>query len=462
MAPSLSFASTMKLDPMLTLIIQKGSDMSIPKRHGILKSVPDSEEPFIETLVRFKEDLLGVGSLGGRIRSILGDVATVDIPLSAIESISQLPNIIYIEAAKPVKSRLDVSVPDTRADLLLWGTPPGWSGNTGRNVIIGIVDSGIDLNHDDFKDSSGMTRILFLWDQGATIGSPPSGYTYGNECTKTVIEMNGCPQNDSNGHGTHVAGIAAGDGSAAGNGEPPFQFMGMAPEADLIIVRSMNQNVALETAIIDGISYIQSKAAGLGKPSVINLSLGSQRGPHDGTSSYERALDNASGLGRVIVGAGGNEAEAFIHASGTVTQSGFTSVGFTIPSGSSSETLDIWYAGADQMGLSATNGICTTGLVNPGMTQTFDTACGQIAIGSSGINPLNGDREIIVDFSDGSNPLLPGGWAFTLSGFWIAGHCIVSLHERLGPWLLKEAISASVMVKSDCNPARLSQTFFVL
>ncbi len=415
--PMPGFAETAKVDPMLTLITHKGTDLTIAKRHGILKSAPAGQEPWVGTILRFQGSLSGVESLGGKIRAILGDIATVDIPLSAIHPISQLSNIVYIEAAKKLYPRLDVSAPETGAGSLRSGTPPAWTGNTGRNVIIGVVDSGIDLNHHDFKDATDKTRILFLWDQAATTGTPPSGFGYGNECTKAIIDAGGCSETDTIGHGTHVAGIAAGNGSATGNGKAAFRYIGMAPEADLIIVNSMNDNVATSNAVLDGIAYIQAKAAAIGKSSVINLSLGSDLGPHDGTSGFERALDNSSGVGKVIVGAAGNEADAKIHAGGTVVQSGDTIVGFTLPSGDPGELLDIWYAGADQMGISVSNGTCTTPVVNPGASLfSSQTACGLIQILSSGVNPLNNDREIIVGLTDGTSPLATGAWSFTLSG----------------------------------------------
>lgn len=374
------------------------------------------------TILRFEGNLSGVESLGGRIRSIIGDIATVDIPLSAINQISQLPNIIYIEAARQVKPRLNVSVPDTLADTLRSGTPPNWTGSTGKNVIIGTVDSGIDLNHPDFQDASGTTRILSLWDQSATTGTPPSGFTYGNECTKVIIDAAGCPETDTNGHGTHVAGIAAGDGSATGNGMAAFRYIGMAPEADLILAKVDASFLPTTARILDGISYIQAKAAALGKPSVINLSLGSHMGPHDGTSNYERGLDNASGTGKVIVASAGNEAEDKIHASSTLVQGGSTAISFTIPANSTFEQLDVWYAGADQMGIFLNNGTCTTAIVNPGdPTFSSETACGLIQIQSSGINPLNGDREIVLTLQDGTNPLMTGSWSFTISGIAITG-----------------------------------------
>lgn len=432
-APTHSFSINTKIDPMLNLASQKGADLSSTRSLGMSKSSSADQEPLVSTLILFQGDLKGVESLGGRIQSVIGNIATVDIPLSAIDAISELPNIVYIEAAKVLKQRLDVSVPETGASILRSGTAPNWTGSTGKDVIIGIIDTGIDINHADFKDASGKTRILSLWDHSGTIGVPPAGYNYGIECTSVSIDSGDCTQSDSDGHGTHIAGIAAGNGGATGNGENAFRYIGMAPEADLVIVNALANSGATTDSILDGVAYILAKAAALGKPSVINLSVGGHFGPHDGTSIYERGLDNASGAGRIIVGAAGNEADANFHASGNVPHFGSTAMKFSIPSGSVEEVLDFWYSGADQMGISISFASCTTPIINPGSTYVSEKTCGLISIFSTEVNPLNNDREIAVFLEDGKNPLASGLWTVTLYGN------SVTSNGRVDGWIATES-----------------------
>jgi subtilisin family serine protease len=381
-----------KLDPILKMLREKEMSIVSAETMNVVKEVPGGGQ-MVKTIVRFEGNLNGIESLGGAIGSVMGDVATVDVPLSSLNALSQLDNIIYVEASKKVKPSLDISVPATGADLLRGGVPPSWTGITGKGVIIGVVDTGIDLTHPDFKDASGQTRILFLRDQ-----------TTGNDCTNVMIDNGTCNERDTDGHGTHVSGIVAGNGSASG-----YRYVGMAPEADLIFVKT----TFYSQDILNGISYIEQKAASLGRPCVINLSLGGHIDPHDGTSNFSRGLDNDSGPGEIIVGAAGNEADDGIHASGNVNQGGQTQRVFDVQPGTSDVIVDTWYPGSDSMSVEVDPPGCnSTGPVTPGQQKTFTNACGNIAIVSSSNNPNNGDKEILVDLGNPS----PGRWAFSLSG----------------------------------------------
>lgn len=435
--PPLPGFAAPKIDPALALMARWGPS-DLQNNRAIQK--PGSGGPRVKTIVRFAGSLSGVEAFGGKVRSVLGEIATVDLPFEAIGPVSALPNIVYIEAARKMNPQLDVSVPETGASALRSGSPPEWRGNTGRNVIVGIVDTGIDLAHADFKDPAGKSRVLFLWDQAAASGSPPPGFSYGNECRREVIDAAGCPESDTNGHGTHVAGIAAGNGAATGNDQPAYRYIGMAPEADLIVVRTDYTN----DNILDGIAYIQAKAAALGRPSVINLSLGSDTGPHDGTLNYERGLDRASGPGRVIVASAGNAADAGLHASGSAAPSG-TPVGFTVPAGTTEAVVDLWYAGADQFNVSVDNGAgcAAPGPVTPGNIASFSLPCGLIDIYSSDpLEAVNGDREIYINLRNGASPLSPGVWNVTLSGTAIA-------NGRFDAWLFTDSRTGAFTTNVD-------------
>ncbi len=186
-------------------------------------------------------------------------------------------------------------------------------GYTGTNVIVGIVDSGLDFYHPMFKNNDGTTRVLYLWDQTGS-GANPTGYSYGAEYTSSQINQDfnsGTPHSlvpeiDTDGHGTHVAGSFAGyDFSLT----PADTISGSAVNANIIFVKTD----FFSSSILDGIKYIFDKAQALGKPAVVNLSLGSQFGPHDGTDDGTVAVDDLTGPGKVIIRSAGNDGSDNVH-----------------------------------------------------------------------------------------------------------------------------------------------------
>jgi subtilisin family serine protease len=198
----------------------------------------------------------------------------------------------------------------------------GW---TGRNVIVGIVDSGVDVEHRDLRGADGRTRIAWLLDLsrppaaihpdleesfGCTVESPCAIYSAadiddmlrsGDEARLPV---------DPIGHGTHVAALAASNGLST----PGAQYLGMAPEATLIAVRAARDNsgAVFDDDILLGTRFVFEQASNMGLPAVVNLSLGGDFGPHDGSTALERALADWVGPaapGRAIVVAAGNGAD---------------------------------------------------------------------------------------------------------------------------------------------------------
>ena len=177
---------------------------------------------------------------------------------------------------------------------------------TGKGVILGIVDQGLDYNHPDFLNPDGSTRVLRYWDH--TISSPAvfDYYGYGVLWDNNAINTGNCTSNEiGTGHGTTVAGIAGGNGSANGKNK------GAAPESDLVIVET-NFNLPNWTlTIADACDYIFKLADSLDKPAVINLSLGSYLGSHDGLDPAALQIDNLldETNGRIVVCAAGNSGD---------------------------------------------------------------------------------------------------------------------------------------------------------
>jgi subtilisin family serine protease len=289
-------------------------------------------ERSVAVLLEWDGEIDRLERFGARIRSAGGGIVTADLPLSKVKQLSRL-KAKYVELARPLRRELDVSLPEIRASLVHAATPA----NRGAGVIVGIIDSGIDFRHGAFKDVNDQTRIRSIWDQTLTPQaneSSPSGFNYGVEYSMAKINQALAAANpatvvrhsdDEVGHGTHVAGIAAGDGSDPGLGKPAFTFVGVAPEAEIIFVanRSDTQEFGNSVTTLEAVRYIFARAGQLNRPCVINLSQGDNIGPHDGTSLLERGIDAELGApGRAFVKSAGNEGASSRHAEGRVTDGG--------------------------------------------------------------------------------------------------------------------------------------------
>ena len=431
-----------KIDPRLKFLrIQTQKDLvSLEALGRFAVEAAEVPSPKITVLIHYTGDIEEIKEKGFETRTIAGDIASGSIELDKLDDIASLDTVIKIESSRPLTSELDKSVPEIRANLV-HSEPPGFKGS---EVIVGIIDTGIYYPHECFRNEDGTSRILAIWDQYLTAEgteTPPPGYNYGVEYTKTEID-NALASADPTsivrhydhdlfgGHGTHVAGIVAGNGSAGGNGDPAFTYVGVAPEADIIIVANHITTEALGDSVgtLDAVNYIFEKAASLGKPVVINQSQGDNLGPHDGTSLLELGIDNLIvGAGKSFVKSAGNAADDDIHAHGTVSAGGSEEVQFVVPiEDKDPDTIDIWYSGQDQFSISIKDpGGHVSPVVNPGTDVSLNLANGNSVFIDSVLNdPVNNDNRIYIQLQRGTQPAIEQGtWAFTLSGITVIdGH----------------------------------------
>jgi subtilisin family serine protease len=186
------------------------------------------------------------------------------------------------------------------------GLSPLLQAYTGKGVVVGILDSGIYFEHDDFKNADGTTRIRYIWDQNEnTPSNPPAPYNFGQEWTWQDINNGACnhvePANQY-GHGTTVAGAACGNGLATGTNT------GVAPDCDIIAVAVDYYDNNFLSNTVDAVDYVFKKADALGKPCVINTSYGSYYGSHDAKDFASQLIDALieERAGRVLVASCGN------------------------------------------------------------------------------------------------------------------------------------------------------------
>lgn len=425
-----------KIDPQLALLTEQSigglRDLDGVGRFG-LESVaeggPEADDggAALEAvvLVQFAGDPDELTAVGLHIRSIAGDVVTGTIALANVEALAELATVERVESSRMLYGELDVSLVETRANLVHTGPP----GRRGAGVIVGIVDSGIDFTHPSFRRPDGTSRILFIWDQFLTARpgeTTPAPFGYGVEYSKAQIDAAivaadpfASVRHRDVGimHGTHVAGIAAGDGSAAGDGRPAFTFIGVAPEADIIVVASRGGPEGLGTSAntLDGVNYIYQKAASLSKAAAVNMSLGDNLGPHDGTSLLERGLDNLlGGAGRAFVKSAGNAGADNIHAQGNCGTGGTTNIGFNEPAGNNTpDQIDLWYDGADTWRVSVVDSagnISPIANVGTVVNHTFPGG-NTVRIDHRNNDPFNGDRRAFITIQPGAaGNIRAGNW----------------------------------------------------
>ena len=386
----------------------------------------ESSDPSTANSVQLELEKLGV-TVGSR----LGKVLSAEVPIIAIGDVAKRDGLASIELTRRQVPRLHVSMPATGAATLRTGAAPAWTGLTGKGVIVGIIDDGLDFRHRDFRSTDGSTRLLALWDQRAsgTSGQVPTGYSYGGECTPTLLnaaiggDAAACKQPSGGAHGTHVAGIAAGNGAGTGSEQPAYRFIGMAPEADILAANSIGDGVDAANAVVDAIAWMKGKAAALGKPLVINMSLGSYYGSRDGSSNFEQALSGAGAAGVILIAAAGNEGDAPIRGEGTLAQDGTLVYELSVPEGSSNRQFEVWYPGGNAYTVAALGPDCE--VVGPVLASnplaSTETPCGLVAVSNGGPFANNDDRQLLVTLRTGNSPLKAGTWRITLAGTQVAG-----------------------------------------
>jgi subtilisin family serine protease len=427
-----------KLDPGLRLLCTSATSAmpGFATESAFAVNAESTAEPTVSVLVQFQGNLQALENAGLVTRSVVGDVATGEIPVSKLSGFDTLPEVKRLEASRVLNRELDLALPESRVTPIHTGPP----GHRGVGVIVGVIDSGVDYQHDCFRAPDGRTRILAIWDQALNpqgTEHSPAGLNFGVEYTQTDINAALASANplarvrhedqaDADFHGTHVVGIAAGDGSIAGQSRPAFTFVGVAPEADIVVVANNRGRAAGERGLgdsadtLDAARYIFDLAASLGRPAVINQSQGDNVGPHDGTSLLERGLDNLlGGPGRAFVKSAGNEGAKNRHASGTLAAGGIQTIQFNVPGSTPVVTLDFWYRGADRISASFTppGGVATAG-VNPGTTTTINLPNGNSVFVDSSLNdPGNNDNRIFVTIQRGTAASVrSGSWSMTITG----------------------------------------------
>lgn len=355
-----------------------------------------------------------------------GPIRTALLPIEMLEYLAEEPAVSYISPSLRLYPLMDVAPGKVQLPQFRQNT-----GLTGRGVIIGVVDTGIDAAHPAFQD-----RILCIRKQRRR-------YVNGQWELHTQefrgSELTEC--RDTDGHGTHVAGIAAGNDET---------FGGVAPEADLVIVKTeLNSGL-----IAEGVRYIFEVASELDRPAVVNLSLGGHDDAHDGSDGLSQTIDRQSGKGRIVCCAAGNEGNDNIHAQAQISQNGDPyTIRFLVPTTSGETAIRVavlngWYSGQDEMEVavqSPTGARTAYQSIIRGENVSYERVHplpdAHVRISTPAANPQNGDHSFRIELRSHQGPRMPvtpGVWKL-----WVRGRRINN--GRVDVWALDDSPRANVI-----------------
>jgi subtilisin family serine protease len=357
-----------------------------------LDSTADAEDGSLITIaLKHKGDVAALAKSGFHLTTEVGSLAFGSIDINRLVELAEHEQVISIDALPPPEIRLDMSIPDIRADLVRTRSGSNWTGVAGTNITVAIIDTGIDYQHHTFRKADGKTRILKIWDQTLTAGAGdkvpdnlpathPLGsatLNYGVLYTREQIDAalaTGNPlsivrHKDINGHGTHVAGIAAGNGAQSGTDaaentgacHKAYTFTGVAPEADIIVVRKRGlskgdpNNLTGHWHLSDALRFLDEEARP--KPTAmpptarrlmaINMSLGSFFGPRDGTHQTSEMLDAiaaANPSGFIMVKSAGNGAADKRHIEGSIPANETIDLKFLMKADKKPQSLEVRFS----------------------------------------------------------------------------------------------------------------------
>ena len=394
--------------------------------YGILTVPADlldalSERPEIEYMEKPKRLFFAVNS--GRSASCITPLQTA-------------PNTISPSQPIPDVNTVSSILSDTASYQNTQQTNPERNNLYGSGILIAIIDSGIDYAHPDFCNADGTTRILELWDQSLDRIFTQAEINEALQSPSSQERYQFVPSRDLSGHGTHVAGIAAGNGRAS-NG----QYRGVAPLSSLLIVKlgiSDPDGFPRTTELIRAVDYVLQKAFSWQMPVAVNLSFGNNYGSHDGASLLETYLDNVSSYWKSCIVTGtGNEGASRIHTSGSfLTNISPATIPFSVSDYESGLNLQLWKSYSDEIEVTLRhpNGTIVGPFQERLGTYRFSVGNTELLVYYGKPSPYSTSQEIYLDFIPRGSYVDTGLWELTLNprritagsyDLWLPGQSVI-------------------------------------
>ena len=376
-----------------------------------------------DLIIKYSGTLDAVRELASGVTELSNEYAVITVRESLIDSLAVIPQIEFIEKPK----RLFFEAANGKRVSCIGPVQQTPFSLLGKGVLTAIVDSGIDYASDDFRNADGTTRIRALWDQTIP-GNPPEGYYIGTEYTEEQInealrqtDRAGreriVPSRDISGHGTAVAGVAAGNGA----GSPGRQYAGVAPESELLVVKlgsPRQDGFPRTTELMQGVDYVIRKALEYQMPVAVNISFGNTYGSHDGMSLLERFLDDISNYWKSVICVGsGNEGTSAGHTSGILTENVEEEVQLGVQMNEPTVNVQIWKSYVDQVDVSlvSPSGIRVGPIQEILGPQRFVLGGTEILLYYGEPSPYSVRQEIFIDFLPRQSYIDSGVWRIILT-----------------------------------------------
>lgn len=376
-----------------------------------------------ELIVKYSGTLNELREIGIQVVELSNEFAILTVPESLVERLADFPQIEYVEKPKRLffqaanGRRVSCVPPVQNPPFSLFGS----------GVLVAIIDSGIDYTNPDFRNDDGTTRIRNLWDQ-TIMGNPPEGYLIGTEFTREQIDeaikqptvpmrMQIVPSVDVSGHGTSVAGIAAGNG----RGSRGRIYRGVATQSELLVVKLGNpreEGFPRTTELMQAIDYVVRKALFYKQPVAINISFGNTYGSHDGTSLLERFIEDIANIWKSVICIGtGNEGRSAGHTAGIVRENEETVIQLAVQEQEPALNLQIWKAYYDIMDISfvSPSGERIGPIQEVLGTQRFSVGNTELLLYYGEPSPYSTAQEIYVDFLPKEVYINSGIWEIVLT-----------------------------------------------